>query len=191
MSNAAPPLSKVLTALLVSVLVAAALLVAVVLPAEYGIDPLGTGQALGLLSLSRADAVAPAPEPYAVDHVVLALAPFESVEYKYRLARDSTLVYSWRATNTVVYDLHAEPDAAPAGYAESFDASRGEAAHGTYRAPFAGIHGWFWENRGVETVTVRLWASGFANEAFELRGGYETVHALMRADERPLTESGR
>ena len=30
-----------------------------------------------------------------------------------------------------------------------------------FHAPFSGIHGWFWENRGLTTVTVKLNASGF------------------------------
>ena len=39
-------------AVLVALIVAAAVLVTAVLPAEYGIDPLGTGQALGLSNLA-------------------------------------------------------------------------------------------------------------------------------------------
>ena len=51
-------------------LLAAALLLVVVLPAEYGIDPLGTGKALGLTGLSAAAESAPAstvvaPQPSA------------------------------------------------------------------------------------------------------------------------------
>ena len=40
-------------ATLISVIVALLLLVTLVLPAEYDIDPLGTGAALGLTGLSR------------------------------------------------------------------------------------------------------------------------------------------
>ena len=44
---------SLLKATLISLAVALVLLVTVVLPAEYDIDPLGTGAALGLTGLSR------------------------------------------------------------------------------------------------------------------------------------------
>jgi hypothetical protein len=71
----APSLAKILTATLVAAVVAVVILVVAVLPAEYGIDPLGTGKALGLLSLANAtekpaaasqpaaDSAKPAPTP--------------------------------------------------------------------------------------------------------------------------------
>jgi hypothetical protein len=49
-----PSLKKLLAATGIALLVAAAILIAVVLPAEYGIDPLGTGRALRLTDLARA-----------------------------------------------------------------------------------------------------------------------------------------
>ena len=49
-----PSRSKVLIATGVALLTAAALLFGAILPAEYGIDPLGTGRLLGLLALGQA-----------------------------------------------------------------------------------------------------------------------------------------
>jgi hypothetical protein len=49
-----PSLKKLLAATGIALLVAAAILIAVVLPAEYGIDPLGTGRALRLTDLAKA-----------------------------------------------------------------------------------------------------------------------------------------
>jgi hypothetical protein len=55
----------------------------------------------------------------------------ESVEYKYRLDKGEALLYTWKATGRVNYELHAEPDGAPRGYAESFEKKDGkEAASG-------------------------------------------------------------
>lgn len=51
-----PSLKKLVTATLVALAVACAVLVAFVLPADYGIDPLGTGRALGLSDLANASA---------------------------------------------------------------------------------------------------------------------------------------
>jgi hypothetical protein len=52
----APSPAKIMAATLVAMVVVAILLVVVVLPAEYGIDPLGTGKALGLNHLASASA---------------------------------------------------------------------------------------------------------------------------------------
>src|SRR6185503_18083296 len=46
------PKSRILIATALAAIVAAIILVVAVLPAEYGIDPLGTGKALGLTALS-------------------------------------------------------------------------------------------------------------------------------------------
>jgi hypothetical protein len=51
---AAPSTRAILTATVIALLVAVVILVLFVLPAEYGIDPAGTGRALGLTDLARA-----------------------------------------------------------------------------------------------------------------------------------------
>ena len=60
-----PSLKKLVTATLIALAVACVLLVTVVLPADYNIDPLGTGRALGLTDLANATepAAKPAAEP--------------------------------------------------------------------------------------------------------------------------------
>ena len=160
-----------LKASVLSVLVAVIVLVTLVLPAEYDLDPLGTGALLGLTGLSRTGPTALVQQTatFRQEQRVFELAPFESVEYKYRLEADAGLIFSWQASGEVVFDLHAEPDGAEEGYAESFIQGRGLQDHGVYSAPFPGIHGWFWENRGMETVTVTLNAAGFTDYAKEFR----------------------
>lgn len=163
-----------------SAFVAAALIVvAIVLPAEYNLDPLGTGRLLKLVYLGedQDDPVLRETTAYRVDRVEFELTPFESVEYKYDLAKDQALVFSWQATGDVVSDLHSEPAIGPPGYAESFDQTRGTNASGTYIAPFTGLHGWFWENRGEANATVRLETAGYYDRAVEYRGGaqFETL----------------
>jgi hypothetical protein len=169
---------SILIATGIALVVAALILVTTVLPAEYGIDPLGTGKALGLTALAqvRPGVLAIQPAAFRQDEMVFVLAPFESVEYKYRLELDASMVYSWAATGTVSYDLHSEPEDAPEGYAESFEKSDSTAGHGTYTAPFSGIHGWFWENRGRREVTVTLTTAGFYSGALEFRGGHIFEH---------------
>ena len=59
----APSMAKIARATLVAAVVAVVILLVAVLPAEYGIDPLGTGKELGLMGLANAAAAKPAPAP--------------------------------------------------------------------------------------------------------------------------------
>ena len=115
-----------------AILVAGLILVAIVLPAEYGADPLGTGARLGLLELGvvgqqvealnatasttaagQAAIIAGQERPFISDTQEFVLAPREGIEYKYRLEKGEALLYSWTASQPVNYELHAEPDGAP------------------------------------------------------------------------------
>jgi hypothetical protein len=51
----------------IALVVACVILIVVVLPAEYGIDPLGTGKALGLTALDQASAMPTPDKPPASD----------------------------------------------------------------------------------------------------------------------------
>jgi hypothetical protein len=181
--------SRILMATSMAALAAGVILVMAVLPAEYGIDPLGTGKALGLTALSGTVADGPAaPAPGNVtrapaagtpaesgtfhqDTYEVELRPFEGVEYKYRLEQGASLVYSWTTTAKVGFEFHGEPDGAPAKYFDSY--IKGEAAdgHGGFTAAKPGIHGWFWENKTGERVKVTLRTSGFFSASTEYRDG--------------------
>ena len=144
-------------------------LTAAVLPARYGLDPLGIGRALGIKGLfhDSGRAIAAQPAAHLHDSIDFVLGPYQFVEYKYWIEAGAGMVFSWNATRTVTYDFHSEPEDAPAGYAESFDRRDSDRAHGTYRAPFSGVHGWYWENGGGGDVTIRLTTSGFYSEPRE------------------------
>lgn len=175
---ALPSRRKVLAAVAGAFVVAVALLVGAILPAEYGIDPVGTGRLLGLLALGQSQPFATEEGEYRVDRAELSLYPAEWVEYFYRLDESSNMVFTWEATGPVTYNFHASPDGAPAGYAESFDAQDLAEGHGTYTAPFTGIHGWYWENIGTEEITISLTTAGFYTTAEEGRAraaGYKPL----------------
>jgi len=172
-----------------ALLVAGFLVVIAVLPAEYGVDPLGIGRRLGLTAMADlrkqvdafqsaravaplASTIVPQPRAYQNETVSFHLPPGESIEYKYRLEKGAALLYSWKATGPVNYELHAEPDGAPRGYAESYEKRNAQAsASGTLTAPFSGIHGWYWENPSTTDVTVTLSAAGFYHMSHEFRKG--------------------
>ena len=183
----APSVRKILLATAAAAVAAAVILITAVLPAEYGIDPLGTGQLLGLTDLAggaTSGAISRQDVAYKTNTASFELGPYEFVEFKYRLEQGATMVYSWTATGPVIYDLHSEPDGAPEGYAESFDKAQGPAAHGSYTAPFSGIHGWFWENPGTKLVTITLTTAGFYSSAQEFRDNDSSFHPLDDLERR-------
>jgi len=191
----APTKTKLVSATLAALLLAGVILVAVVLPAEYDIDPLGTGQALGLVVLSRPGA-APIPvredglvalrSSYRTDRKTFTLGPGEFVEYKYRIEAGRAMLYSWTASDWVRSEMHSEADGAPAGTAEFFEvAERTLFRHGSYVAPFPGIHGWYWLNEGDDSLTVTLDAAGFFDFAVEFREDTPPIEHELTATPDP------
>lgn len=179
-SPAAPPVSlrRLGVAALAALLTAVLVFVGAVLPAERGVDPLGTGELFGLLALAQVAAITAEEDEYRIDSYELGLRPGEWVEYTYRIREGGTMIYSWTATGPLAYNFHSAPDGAPPGYAESFDAQENDAAHGSYVAPFTGVHGWYWENPGAEDVTITLDTAGFYRDAHVARDradGYRTL----------------
>ena len=117
-------------------------------------------------------ALVPQPAVYKQDAVEFTLAPGEGMEYKYRLEKGAGLLYSWSATGPVHYEMHSVPDGAPSTFAETFDKQDDRmGAHGTYTAPFPGIHGWYWQNKTQQPVTLTMNTTGFFSESQEFRKG--------------------
>jgi hypothetical protein len=203
------PSGGIVKAVVVAMLAAIALLVTVILPAEYGIDPLGTGRALGLSLLSGTGELAPVPPPqgdalapvqeglvalypdeYRYDARELTLGPYEYLEFKYRLAEGATMLFSWTASGDVLHDFHGDRDGAPANAAESFDNRPRREAYGSFSAPFSGVHGWYWENPGAATITVRLTTAGFYTEAHEFHyDGSRVTRDVLRLDTLDLSRN--
>jgi hypothetical protein len=194
----APSMAKIAAATGIALVAASIILVVAVLPAEYGIDPLGTGKALGLTELARASAtpaagkaegtIVPVLEPsptgdaptvkgtfipqpgrYNIDSREMKLKPHEGMEIKYNMMKGAGFVYSWTTSKPVLFEFHGEPDKKPEGrggtdYYESYeldDKVGKDHSNGTFIAPSTGIHGWFWENKSDDEVTLKLVTAGF------------------------------
>lgn len=202
---------RLVQATLLSIVVAAAILVTTVLPAEYGIDPTGIGARLGLDVLqpdgsdpsipNSADAtpatVTPASSTGATEASAvlsakavaafganagqsldatafsasqgelrtntfsLTLEPGKGAEVKSALKAGDGLVFRWTASAEVTVDMHGEaPGAKGTWTSYAVEAAQQEAA-GTFIASFDGTHGWYWQNRGTEPVTVEIVVTGF------------------------------
>src|SRR5688572_18313033 len=122
---------RILIAAGAALLAAGLILVMFVLPAEFAVDPLGTGARVGLLDLGvvgqqvealsttaattagEATIVVPQDAAFKQETVEFKVGPREGMEYKYRLEKGEALLYSWKTTAPVNVEFHAEPDGAP------------------------------------------------------------------------------
>jgi hypothetical protein len=176
-SQTVPSSSQLLKATAIAACLATLLLVSVVLPAEYGVDPIGTGKALGLTKLrasagpkqveaasSEASSIlTQRPQPYRSDEVSMILKPDEGAEIKATMQKSDRFVYSWVAEGAPVdFDMHGEEFNAPAGEYTSYSKKKQQTGdNGAFVAPFYGLHGWYWHNKSSQPVTIRLKTSGF------------------------------
>ena len=168
--------ARIVLAALVALAVASLVLLLFILPAEYNRDPTGIGEALGIKGLSQTGpAVSTLNSQHSTlyqEEVSFELLPFEFVEYKYRLSEGAVLAYVWDVEDEVSFDFHGEPQEGPQGYAETFSIGKGVGDKGAFTAPFSGIHGWYWANRGANPVTVTLRVAGFYTATYAFRDGY-------------------
>lgn len=172
-----PSRKKLLLGSAAALVVAGIVVVGFVLPAEYGIDPLGTGKALGLTKLSepglsieqvrgnkRAGALTlsdtpPTPAAW-TDRWQITLGPYEAIELKYTLAEKAPLDFSWTATGPLHYDMHSHPFDGGDKLTETYSLDTRSQMHGRYVAQFHGLHGWYWQNRSMNDVTLTVLAAG-------------------------------
>jgi hypothetical protein len=183
-----PSSKQLLRSTIIALIVASLLLLTVVLPAEYGIDPTRIGRVLGLTKMGeiktalaaeaekdRATAgsqrvVEPSsaaplrPEKEAAvrprkDEMTVTLKPGEGAEVKLQMAKGAKASYEWASSGGPVnHDTHGDN---PTGAKHSFSKGREiERDAGELIAPFDGNHGWFWRNRTESDLTVTLRVSG-------------------------------
>jgi hypothetical protein len=119
------------------------------------------------------------PNAYKVDAIELYLMPMQRVEYKYQLATGATMIYSWTADKPIYYDMHNVPEGKPLTASVRIEEGTATQAHGVYTAPYPGIHGWFWENRQTEPVTIMLKTAGFYTQGIMISEGEQTPMPLQ------------
>ncbi len=178
-----PSSRQLARATLLAIAVAALVLVTIVLPAEYGLDPTGAGRALGLFrppadasasgALPESAAVSSgsllkSPAPFRTDELTVTLSPGEGAEIKAAMRQGERIVFSWTSTGGGVdVDMHSEFTGAREGDATSYWTDEFQTSgHGAFEAPAAGNHGWFWQNLNDDPVTVTVKVSGFYEKLF-------------------------
>jgi len=190
-----PSSAQLIRSTIIAAVSAVAILVTVVLPAEYGIDPTGVGRMLGLAEMGeikqelaeeaeqdreihspdRSSSVLDAilgvlistaqAEEAWRDEVTFTLAPGDTAEIKLAMVAGNAADYAWVAEGGRI-----NFDLHAHGDGQSIDYDRGRGAssgEGSIDAPFAGEHGWFWRNRDDADVTVTLQLRGDYSELVE------------------------
>jgi len=181
-----------LRATVLAAIIASALLVAIVLPAEYGLDPTGIGRATGLFrpaasvepvedasgeadgegeatgAVSASRSLLKSPTPYRSDEMTLTLQSGEGAEIKAAMKQGERFVFTWASTGGGVdVDMHSEFVGARAGESTSYLKDEFQTSgHGAFEAPAAGNHGWFWQNLNDDPVTITVKVSGFHEKLF-------------------------
>jgi|694.fasta_scaffold123378_2 hypothetical protein len=183
-----PTSRQLVRSTLIALVGAGALLVTVVLPSEYGIDPTGAGRILGLtemgeikMQLAEEAAADMASEPQfddlpsaeaaanpsmtvanRSDRKEITLAPGEGAEIKLSARQGVSITYSWSVSGGAVnYDAHGDPSVKRLGFYHGY--GKGKASVGQKGAivtAFDGTHGWFWRNRSERSVIITLQTSG-------------------------------
>jgi hypothetical protein len=178
-----PSLPQLAKATALALAVSGAILVGAVLPAEYGIDPIGIGKALGLTKLNGGAAkpaeLVPAPAGSTAtlsrtdhalrsDEMSVTLQPGEGAEIKAEVRKGQQFVFSWATDGAPVKsDMHGEPfNAKPNEFTTYWKVPQQSGAQGAFVAPFDGIHGWFWRNKGDKPVTVKVKVTGFHEKLY-------------------------
>lgn len=98
--------------------------------------------------------------------LTVTLAPGQGAEIKAAVTKGQAFVFQWTASGDVLVDMHGElPDAHDEYTSYWVDGGQREGS-GTFVAPFDGNHGWFWQNRGKQPVTVKVTVTGFQTKLF-------------------------
>jgi hypothetical protein len=189
-----PSSTQLLRSTLLALVSAAGLLVTVVLPAEYGLDPTGVGQVLGLQEMGaikqqlaaeaqaeRASTSASASETIAESLADSSSAAVEVPASSWRDELSLTLTPGQGAEIKLVMQESAEAefewtttggpvnfDLHGDGDGQSISYQQGRfypSDEGKLKATFTGDHGWFFRNRNQTTVTVVLRVRGDYQEA--------------------------
>ncbi len=113
-----------------------------------------------------AKAVSLRSTPYRRDTLTVTLPPGKGAEVKAMLKSGDGMVFHWKASGDVALDMHGERIGIKHAWTSyAIEHAQREAA-GTFVAPFDGSHGWYWQNRGTEPVTVEIEVSGFQEKLY-------------------------
>jgi hypothetical protein len=178
-----PTSSQLLKSTIIAFVVASFLLLLVILPSEYGVDPTGVGHALGLKkmgeikkslekealtepeilkdNLTKNEKVKSGIFEEKQDIMEVEIASGEAIEIKLEMKKGAIAQYKWSTENGALnFNLHGD---GYKGMHKTATYKKGKMVasdKGELVAEFDGYHGWFWRNRNDATVKVLLEVTG-------------------------------
>ncbi|MAQ10035.1 MAG: hypothetical protein CMQ11_09420 [Gammaproteobacteria bacterium] len=183
--NVRVPKDKLIRNTGIAALIAIVLLLTIILPAEYDIDPTGVGSVLGIRGLSHQAAVEnvnaeieesamAAASPLHINHqpplkfvdVDLVLEPYGQGEFKLKMQANARLSYLWHSGTDLVYaDLHGHTlvvgeDGEEEIVVRYLETQEGTGESGQFDTPFGGDHGWYFLNLETRPINIRVQISG-------------------------------
>lgn len=190
-SQPLPSLRQLIRATILALIGAVVILLTIVLPAEYGVDPVGAGKLLGLTELNAAESdlaagagdvvklsanaveiqavtVGTNVSPFRNEEQRLVLEPGRGIELKALMQKGEQVIFDWRADIGALYvDMHGEaPNAGKDEFTSYWIEKQQSSAQGTFTAPFEGSHGWYWRNRQDHPIAITVNVSGFFEKLY-------------------------
>lgn len=151
-------------------LLAFVILVVFIAPAEYAIDPTGLGKVLGLTAMGESvrkgtKKIESCPTGKQLadwqDIVKITIPAHSGLEYQFYLQKDAEISYAWSTDgNALYFDFHGEPKGDKTGYFKSYRIAMASEDDGSQKVPFAGAHGWYWQNNTNRDIQVVLKTKG-------------------------------
>lgn len=179
-----PSSNQLIKSTIWAAVVATVILVTIVMPAEYGIDPTGIGRLTGLtkmgeikVSLAKeieedkaadgesvmelASAESLRGEGGSASHELeLTLEPDQGMEVKVAMRKGAVVNYEWFTDGgNASFDVHGDSRELEIDYHNYYkgnDARR----EGSIDAAFDGSHGWWWRNRTDKPMIITLRTEG-------------------------------
>lgn len=179
-----PSTQTLVKSTILAICVAAIILVSTVLPAEFGIDPSGVGEFLGLkkmgeikaalsdevvndnsngnLDMGSVKKLNEKKEPIQSNYlsqkgeITISLKPNEGKELKVYLKKGDQVKYSWKTDGEVInFSAHTDSD-----YHHTYSEGSKDMDEGNLKAVYDGRHGWWWRNRTDQIVKINLQVEG-------------------------------
>ena len=108
------------------------------------------------------DAVRIQSSAFRNDEMSLTLEPGKGGEIKAKMQEGASFVFSWIAVGGPVnFDMHGEKPNDGDKFTSYWLDNQKTEAHGRFIAPFSGVHGWYWKNKGAVPVTITVTVSGY------------------------------
>jgi len=187
-----PSTAKLIKSTIIAIIIATVILVTLVLPAEFGIDPTGIGKLTGLqrmgeiktaldqeleeaqsdiqpestASISDSQTLPADPQAPRTNVMSVTLDPNKSTEIKLTMTKDASVEFTWTTdAGEAFFDLHA--DSKEVSY-HVYEKGSASTKTGTLQAAFDGNHGWYWKNRTPNPITITLNTTGHYQDIKEM-----------------------